>query len=110
MNFGLEHIKSLGIKLDIKSVSSAQSPDGVLISHAFEKELNIHNCYVVENTDRQLSNIKSCVSCTVDQVETSRRRLLPQTPIPATAQRPVTTTPQATLPTPSLQDERILDG
>ena len=112
MDFELAYLNSLGIN------TCEQSPSRVLILQALEKELNIHNCHVVDNTVRQLTNIKSHVSCTAEQVETLRRRSLPQTPLPpataqrlvsATPQRPASTTPQPTPPTPSLQDEGNLD-
>ena len=109
LDFELEFLNLLGLNVDMK----AKPTDRTLIIHALEKELSVHNCHVVEQSVKQLNNIKSSVSCTLEHVETLRRRSLPQTPVrvtvPATAQRPVATFPQATPPTPSLREEVKLD-
>ena len=117
LNFELEFLSSLGLNVDIDAQLSDTNPDRARITHALEQEISVHNCHVVENSIRQLNNIKSSVSCTAEHVETLRRRSLPQTPVratapataPVTAQRPVATSPQATPPTPSLQEEVTID-
>ena len=50
--------------MDIDVHLSDKDPDRARITHALEQELSVHNCHVIENSFRQLNNIKSSVSCT----------------------------------------------
>ena len=106
LEFERIYLKSLGTDLEIGS----DLTDNNVILNALEKELNIHNCSVVENAVINLANINACLSYAVDQVETLKRRVLPETPNPATAQRPVPhVTPAEPTPTTTRTDEVKLD-